>query len=403
MDDQTRKLPATGVTVTTDSESMQKYDAMFSDMDRHYECLMGTVPGVVYTLDEKGHFTYLNDHAANTIGFSRDDLIGRHFSAIIHPGDLQSVSRDFILPRFSGVPTGNERAPKLFDERRTWPRRTDNLQMRVQPKPGFAERDDVALKCKVNASGQYDRENRFRGTVGIMYEITKDDGVVISLDRRGHYNAFELLTQALSHVFSNVFTGIYGNLQLIEMQLERPESFRGNIEAIKHSVENAVTLIRKLAKTVSSPAESSKVNLEKVLRGTADELLESKYRCSIGNGLWQTESDPDYIRHIIRALYFHIARSMRPEHPVDIAVENIHEATEKLPRVDCKYILVTFAFSPLPSVENGTAIDEFSSLERIASMALSYELLKKIGGKISVSTSDHRSSVQLYLPAVPAG
>lgn len=376
---------------------------MFSDMDRHYRCLVGTVPGVVYTLDDNGYFTYINDHAETSFGFSRDELIGKHFSAILHPDDTESVSRGHILPRFSGIPTGNERAPKLFDERRAWPRRTANLQLRVQPKPGETGKEGPTLKCKVNASGQYNGQNRFCGTVGMMYDIVKDDGVVISLDRTGRYNAFELLTQALSHVFSNVFTGIYGNLQLIEMQLDQPDDFRGNIEAIKHSVENAVTLIRNLAKSVSATSGTNGIKLETVLRDTADELLEAKYRCSIKAGLWATESDPDYIRHIIRALYFHIARSLRPEQPVSIAANNVFESEEKLPRIDCAYIRVDFSFVPLQSTVNGGLIDETSSLERIASMALSYELLKKIGGRISVATTGTQSTVQLYLPAVRAG
>lgn len=388
--------------MATELETMQRYSSMFSDMDRHYQCLMGTVPGIVYTLDDDGNFTYINDHAESSIGFSRDELIGKHFSAIVHPDDVQSVSRSQILPRFSGVPTGNERAPKLFDERRSWPRRTTNLQVRVQPKPGVVGKVEM-LKCRVNASGQYDEQNRFCGTVGMMYDIVKDDGVVISLERKEQYNAFELLTQALSHVFSNVFTGIYGNLQLIEMQLDQPDDFRGNIEAIKHSVENAVNLIRKLAKSVSTPARTNGTNLEMVLRDTAEELLEAKYRCSIGTGLWVTESDPDYLRHIIRALYFHIARSLQPEQPVNITANNIVESEVKLPRIDCAYIRVDLAYVPLQKIGNGGGVDEASSLERIASMALSYELLKKIGGLIAVSTNNTQSIVQLYLPALRAG
>ena len=391
---------ALGVDVAGNSDTMQKYAFMFNDMDRHYQCLLGTVPGVVYTLDEKGHFTYVSDLAEQSFGFSRDDLIGRHFSVIVHPGDVQSVSRDFILPRFSGIPTGNERAPKLFDERRAWPRRTASLQVRVRPKQGFNDRDETALKCKVNASGQYNDRKMFCGTVGMIYDIVKDDGAVLSFDKKGHYNAFELLTQALSHVFSNVFTGIYGNLQLIEMQLERPDDFRGNIEAIKHSVENAVTLIRKLAKTVSSPSTNSSETLERLLNDAAEELLDSSFFCEIGTGLWRTESDPDYIRHIIRALYFHIARSGVKEQPVSINAANVHESPIRLPRIDCAYVLVQFSFTPMATTGNGTAIDEFSSLERIASMALSYELLKKIGGHIDVVNADRQCAVRLFLPAV---
>jgi signal transduction histidine kinase len=236
----------------------------------------------------------------------------------------------------------------------------------------------------------------------VIFDIVKDENTIFSFDKKSHYNAFELLTQALSHVFSNVFTGIYGNLQLIEMQLDHPDDFRGNIEAIKHSVENAVTLIRKLAKTVSAPEAGTGVNLQKMLNDIAAELLESKYNCAIDEGLWRTESDPDYVRHIVRALFFHIARSMIHENEVTVTAKNVHESPIKLPRIDCNYVQVAFTFTPRADTGNGRVIDEFSSLERIASMALSYELLKKIGGRITVNTVDHLSMVHLYLPAVCA-
>jgi hypothetical protein len=45
-------------------------------------------------------------------------------------------------------------------------------------------------------------------------------------------------------------------------------------------------------------------------------------------------------------------------------------------------------------------VSRVSSLERIASMALSFELLKKIGGRIVVSNSDHSSNAELFLPAI---
>jgi hypothetical protein len=377
--------------------------AATEEIRQTYECLLGTLPGVVYTLDPQGVFTSISEAAQPAFGFHGTELIGRHFSTLFHEADVQTVSRDYILPRFAGVPTGNERSPKLFDERRTWPRRTDSLLVRIRPKPGFLEHDRQALKCRVNASGRYNIENKFVGTVGIIYGITEDEDTSFVFDKKRPYNAFELLAQALSHVFSNVFTGIYGNLQLIEMQLERPDMFQGNIESIKQSIENAVTLIRKLSKTVAAPQPCNGAVLRKLLLDTAEELLSGadlEYQYDHDANLWNTESDPDYIRHIIRAIYFHIARSAEPHAAISIRSVNIHESPLKLPRIDCSYIRVRFDFVPGPDFSHQDNISEFSSLERIASMALSYELLKKIGGLLSVQNVGTQSFVELYLPAI---
>jgi len=371
-------------------------------IDMQCESLLGTVPGVVYTLDDKGTFTYLSEGSGQMLGFSRDDLVGRHFSAIIHSGDLPSVSREQLLPRFEGIPTGSDRAPKLFDERRSWPRRTNGLQVRLHRKPATSGASGDVLKCKVNASGQYDHANRFYGTVGVIYDPVEEDPKFFTFDSTKKYNAFDLLTHALSHVFSNVFTGIYGNLQLIEMQLEHPEAFCDNIDAIKHSIENAVSLIKKLSGTISAQTSRDGCNIGRILSDEAETILRVPglaYRCEAAEDLWKLQLDPDYARHIIRAVYFHIARSMRTDSVVDISTCNVADAPVKLPRIDCTYIKVGFTYLESNRVASDDSEEQFSALERIASMALSYELLKKVGGHIAINKGDARSSVDLFLPA----
>ena len=183
--------------------------------------------------------------------------------------------------------------------------------------------------------------------------------------------------------------------------------FQGNIEAIKNSIENAVTLIRKLSKSILTPLESGDgIHFRKLLLETAEELLRGcglEYQCDAGPELWCTESDPSYIRHIFRAVYFHIARSVVQYGSVKIIAGNVIESPIRLPRIDCPYVMVGFEFSPLPEMKDADRINESSSLERIASMALSYELLKKIGGLISVRNENSNNIIELYLPAIRAG
>ncbi len=378
----------------------------WEEMSERYASLVGTVPGVVYTLDEKGRFTSLSKAAESVMGFTQEELLNRHFSAILHPEDVDSVSRDFILPRFAGIPTGNECSPKLFDERRSWPRKTEDLQVRICPKTGSSGKENRLLKCRVNASGEYVR-GRFVGTIGYLYDFSEEDDVSFVFDNKSRYNAFELLAQALSHVFNNVFTGIYGNLQLIEMQMEIPQPFQGNIEAIKTSVEKAVTLIRKLSKSVMAPLDSwDIIGLRQLLIETADELLRRagiEYKLNDWPTLRRTESDPCYIRHVLRAVFFHIARSIVENGSVNIDARNVAESPIRLPRIDCPYIMVQFEFPKLSGCKDIDRSNDCFQLERTASMALSYELLKKIGGVLSLRSDNGKSVVELYLPAVHEG
>ena len=58
--------------MTVDPQECGKISEAFDDMQHHYNCLVGTVPGVVYSLDEKGHFTSISTAAESTFGFSRE-------------------------------------------------------------------------------------------------------------------------------------------------------------------------------------------------------------------------------------------------------------------------------------------------------------------------------------------
>lgn len=386
--------------------STEKYPFLSGGIQSHYECLLGTLPGVVYTLNEKGEFTFIGEGAGPILGFTRNDLVGKHFSYIVHPGDIPSVSREHLLPRFEGVPTGSERAPKLFDERRSWPRRTSGLQVRLQRNAAINKKGPgEVVACKVNASGQYNSNNRFCGTVGVIYDMVEEGGGGFTFANAKKYNAFDLLTHALSHVFSNVFTGIYGNLQLIEMQMENASEFSDNIDAIKHSIENAISLVKKLSGTISKQADSESCSLESTLHNEAIERFGSPavFYIKTSDNLWKPQIDSDYTRHIVRAVYFHIAQSMHPDGTLAINAVNLAEAPVKLPRIDCTYLKVEFSYPETGSTDaSESREEEATTLERIASMALSFELLKKVGGLLTLTNRGAISKITLYIPALPS-
>lgn len=152
--------------------------------ERSFSNLIESLPDIVYKLDEKGKFTYLNE-SIKMLGYEPDELIGKHFSQIVHPDDIKKVSRYYALPEFSGKITGSKNAPKLFDERRSGDRRTVNLQLRLIPKTENNNTNRKPEKIgnviswgEVSASGHYllnpnNNKNEFIGTIGIIRNITE--------------------------------------------------------------------------------------------------------------------------------------------------------------------------------------------------------------------------------------
>ncbi len=109
---------------------------------------------LIYTLDADGRFNYLNLRIESLLGHRRNALIGKHFSEIVHPEDL-------------------ERARFSFNERRTGTRATNNLELRFNRNPyGLDDSDENGpVSIVLNAMGIYNRTDsrapaHYAGTYG---------------------------------------------------------------------------------------------------------------------------------------------------------------------------------------------------------------------------------------------
>lgn len=145
---------------------------------KRYEDLLQAIPDIVYRLDVEGNFTFVNEAIAS-LGYTPEELLGRHFSYILHEQDARRVSRKHVLPEYHGRQTGLEGAPGLFDERRGRERRTRGMEIRLkggrkQGAPSSMEGLAIAYG-EVSATGHYREEQSkrlFTGTVGIIRDVT---------------------------------------------------------------------------------------------------------------------------------------------------------------------------------------------------------------------------------------
>ncbi|UCD05595.1 MAG: PAS domain S-box protein, partial [candidate division WOR-3 bacterium] len=138
-----------------------------------YLSVVKTLPDIVYRIDPDGRFLFIND-SVRSLGYEPDELIGEHFSKIIHPDDVKLFARNYVLPAYVGKKTGDDDAPKLFDERRTGERKTKDLEIRLlvkKKRDGIDERIGTVIAFgDVSSTGHYDKdvddsEKKFLGTL----------------------------------------------------------------------------------------------------------------------------------------------------------------------------------------------------------------------------------------------
>ena len=154
-----------------------------SASEGRFRSLVMTIPDIVYRIDAHGTFVFVNS-AIKRLGYDPEDIVGQHFSSIIAPGDIERVSRDNMLKHYRNRVTGDDAAPKLFDERRAGVRKSDGLEVRLLPKHHSSLTDgvieplgDEMVAVEVNSSGLYQRrpdtqQEIFIGTVGVIRDIT---------------------------------------------------------------------------------------------------------------------------------------------------------------------------------------------------------------------------------------
>jgi PAS domain S-box-containing protein len=128
--------------------------------EKKYSTLIQNSPDIIYTLNPEGKFTFVGGAVEELIGFSSQELLGRHFSSLVLPDD-------------------RDRAQWHFNERRTGERATKRLELRLKTKMGEAKPFDIDyLATELSAFGVYDRpvtmkDRTFFGTYGVARDVTE--------------------------------------------------------------------------------------------------------------------------------------------------------------------------------------------------------------------------------------
>ncbi len=127
--------------------------------EQRYRFIVSNSPDIIYMLDQKGHFIFINERATTLLGYTPDKIIGRHYSKFVHPDDL-------------------EKAKFAFDERRTGMRSSQSVEFRLlcyDNKP-IRYFESHTITIELNAMGIYEEgtalENFF-GTYGVARDITE--------------------------------------------------------------------------------------------------------------------------------------------------------------------------------------------------------------------------------------
>ena len=141
---------------------LNQQQQLLEDSEQHHRFIVNNSPDVVYMLDDKGVFNFLNERVESLLGYKKNELIGVHYSNLIHNDDLEKIKY-------------------AFSERRTGSRASHNLEFRLLRKPANTEADDFehqTIPAELSAMGVYSNDNQqsdkvFVGTYGVVRDISE--------------------------------------------------------------------------------------------------------------------------------------------------------------------------------------------------------------------------------------
>jgi len=269
-------------------DSRRQRDLLQERLDR----IVDITAGIIYILDTNGCFVFVNNAVEEILQYRPSELLGKHFSVIMPPLEYERVARVFVLPKFVGKRTGDEGAPKLFDERRTGPRKTRNLEVQLLTKSQKEIRimaGDVTGIIAVEGSydarligKDIDRAAAFMGSQGLIFDITrykKAEQEKFEIQHRllelHKLDALGRLAEGVAHDFNNKLGTILGCAEMIKQSYSKKDpELAGYVDPLISASKHAADLTGKLLLfSRNRPVQEEDVRLHDCVRNVA-QLLE---------------------------------------------------------------------------------------------------------------------------------
>jgi PAS domain S-box-containing protein len=405
------------------------------ESEEKHRTLLEVLPEIIYRVDADGNFTYLNN-SIERLGYTPQELIGKHFSFVVHPEDLKNVSREYVLPNYLGKRTGEKGAPKLLDERRRGNRMTKDLVLRLVPK-GWKETGDsefliglITSYGEVSAVGQYSTESYSRkrvfvGTVGIIKDITDRKraeeakaALQDQLQRSQKMEAIGRLAGGVAHDMNNILGAILGSASVLDVEIDPQDPKREDLKNIIMACRKG----RDLTQDLLGFARKGKYVKENLslndIAVDAKSLLSRTFtkkihiELNLSEDLYSIEGDRNQIHHAVMNVCINGADAMKNGGILSISTENIYldsAAAKALGTLEPgKYVMLKIRDTGVGMEEETlkNAFEPFFTTKPEGEgtglgLSMVYGVLENHGGKVMLTSKPGRgTTVTFFLPAL---
>ena len=379
--------------------------------EKQYEYMVNNSPDLIFTLDQKGCFTFANHQFEKVLGFAKNDLIGTGFETIIHEEDLSKASILTGLKENDQLSYDQLSNDQLLTDGQDILLRFKKAETKISqydPYESFAFMELKATPMNMPAS---DTRDEFIGVYAVARDVTERVTLEDQLRQAQKMDAIGTLAGGIAHDFNNILMGIQGYASLVKSEFEQGSNEYKRLANIDAYVFSGAEMARQLLGFAQKTSkETSLINLNYLLKITAKLFGRTKKDISIEQNLdkqlWGTLVDEGLIKQVLMNLFVNACQAMPGGGKMLIKSENVVVDESGIERSGA-YVKVTVA-------DTGVGIDEeiitrifdpfFTTKERGKGtglgLATAYGIIKSHKGIFKVKSKPGKGSAfMFFLPA----
>lgn len=226
-----------GMEIIQDVTREKKLMERLRESEAKYRALIHNLPDAVFIVDVNGEIVDLNQKAERLTGYSKEEIVGKHFSSLHPPEEAERYTEEF-----------ERKAQKCREERKpiTISTLKDGTQLNVAHKGG------KRIPVEISASFlEIEGRHVFQG---VFRDITKRKEMEEAMVQAEKLSSLSMLTAGLAHELNNPLNNIAISSQLLR------EDIRWGLQPREEDVDDIVDQVDKASSTVNSLLEFSRLD-----------------------------------------------------------------------------------------------------------------------------------------------